>query len=72
VPVAGRVDLAIGVLLADCFTSLTYLLEPYPPEPPEGGKCDRVRCQRLTREAGLSVGREVRWARSHPDIGLSA
>jgi len=34
--VAGRVDLAIGVLLASCFTFLTYLVEPYPAEAPEG------------------------------------
>ena len=42
VPVAGRVDLAIGVLLAGCFTSLTYLPEPYPPEDLGGARSPRL------------------------------
>jgi hypothetical protein len=36
VPGAGLVDLAIGVLLAGCFTFLTYPYEPYRPEALEG------------------------------------
>jgi hypothetical protein len=42
VPVTGRVDLAIGVLLAGCFTSLTYLPEPYPPEDLGGARSPRL------------------------------
>ncbi len=49
-PVAGRVDLAIGVLLAVCFTSLTYLVEPYRPEALREAEC---RCGRPVSAALL-------------------